>query len=30
MSIQQGWAAIGQFTMNEDGTVTILLPSGNP
>jgi hypothetical protein len=29
-SIQQGWAAIGQFTMNEDGTVTILPPSGNP
>ena len=23
-SIQEGWAAIGQFTMNEDGTVTIL------
>ena len=22
-SIQEGWAAIGQFTMNEDGTVTI-------
>lgn len=29
-SIQEGWAAIGQFTMNEDGTVTILPPSGNP
>lgn len=23
-SIQQGWAIIGQFTMNEDGTVTII------
>ena len=23
-SIQEGWAAIGQFTMNEDGTVTVL------
>jgi hypothetical protein len=29
-SIQEGWAAIGQFTMNQDGTVTILPPSGNP
>ena len=28
-SIQEGWAAIGQFTMNEDGTVTILPPSDN-
>jgi hypothetical protein len=25
-SIQQGWAAIGQFTMNENGTVTIFDP----
>lgn len=25
-----GTAIIGQFTMNEDGTVTILPPSGNP
>ena len=25
-SIQEGWAAIGQFTMNEDGTVTIFDP----
>ena len=25
-SIQEGWAAIGQFTMNEDGTVTIIEP----
>jgi hypothetical protein len=23
-SIQEGWAVIGQFTMNEDGTVTIV------
>jgi hypothetical protein len=23
-SIQEGWAIIGQFTMNEDGTVTII------
>jgi hypothetical protein len=23
-SIQEGWNVIGQFTMNEDGTVTIL------
>ena len=29
-SIQEGWGVIGQFTMNEDGTVTILPPSGNP
>lgn len=29
-SIQEGWGIIGQFTMNEDGTVTILPPSGNP
>ena len=29
-SIQEGWNTIGQFTMNEDGTVTILPPSGNP
>jgi hypothetical protein len=28
-SIQEGWAAIGQFTMNEDGTVTILVASGS-
>ena len=25
-SIQEGWNAIGQFTMNEDGTVTIFDP----
>jgi flagellar basal body rod protein FlgG len=25
-----GASVIGQFTMNEDGTVTILPPSGNP
>ena len=29
-SIQEGWGVLGQFTMNEDGTVTILPPSGNP
>jgi hypothetical protein len=29
-SIQEGWNVIGQFTMNEDGTVTILPSSGNP
>lgn len=29
-SIQEGWNVIGQFTMNEDGTVTIPPPSGNP
>ena len=29
-SIQEGWAAIGQFTMNEDGTVTVISTSGNP
>ena len=26
-SIQEGWGVIGQFTMNEDGTVTILPPT---
>ena len=25
-SIQEGWDVIGQFTMNEDGTVTIIEP----
>lgn len=29
-AIAQGINLIGQFTMNEDGTVTILPPSGNP
>jgi len=29
-SIQEGWAAIGQFTMNEDGTVTIIQPTPEP
>ena len=29
-SIQEGWAAIGQFTMNEDGTVTILNTEPTP
>ena len=28
--ITAGSSVIGQFTMNEDGTVTILPPSGNP
>jgi hypothetical protein len=28
--IATGSSVIGQFTMNEDGTVTILPPSGNP
>lgn len=28
--INEGLSVIGQFTMNEDGTVTILPPSGNP
>jgi hypothetical protein len=25
--IQEGWGVIGQFTMNEDGTVTIIEPT---
>lgn len=29
-AINRGLSIIGQFTMNEDGTVTILPPSGNP
>jgi len=29
-SIQQGWDVIGQFTMNEDGTVTIQDQLPNP
>jgi hypothetical protein len=29
-AISTGLSVIGQFTMNEDGTVTILPPSGNP
>jgi hypothetical protein len=29
-SIQEGWGVIGQFTMNEDGTVTILDSLPNP
>lgn len=29
-SIEQGLSLIGQFNINEDGTVTILPPSGNP
>ena len=29
-AITTGLSLIGQFTMNEDGTVTILPPSGNP
>jgi hypothetical protein len=28
--IATGASVIGQFTMNEDGTVTILPPNGNP
>jgi hypothetical protein len=28
--IATGASVIGQFTMNEDGTVTVLPPSGNP
>lgn len=27
-SIQRGLSIIGQFTMNEDGTVTVVAPSG--
>jgi hypothetical protein len=30
MDIAQGSTVIGQFTMNEDGTVTVLPSSGNP
>ena len=30
VAISEGSSVIGQFTMNEDGTVTILPPSGNP
>jgi hypothetical protein len=29
-AISEGSSVVGQFTMNEDGTVTILPPSGNP
>jgi hypothetical protein len=29
-AIAEGSSVVGQFTMNEDGTVTILPPSGNP
>ena len=29
-AIELGLSKIGQFTMNEDGTVTILPSSGNP
>jgi hypothetical protein len=29
-AITQGLSLIGQFTMNEDGTVTIIPTSGNP
>jgi hypothetical protein len=29
-AISEGLGLIGQFTMNEDGTVTILPPSDNP
>jgi hypothetical protein len=30
MDIAPGSTVIGQFTMNENGTVTVLPPSGNP
>lgn len=29
-AIAEGSSVIGQFTTNEDGTVTVLPPSGNP
>lgn len=30
MRRQEDWGIIGQFTMNEDGTITILPSSDNP
>lgn len=29
-AIARGWSVIGQFTMNDDGTVTIIIPTPTP